>query len=118
MVREKAKALSPRTEGAQAVGRAVEILRAVARCQRSGATLAKVMSVTTLSRSTSFRLLRYLTEERLLQFHEEDRTYFIGPLAYELGLAHSTVRVLMARACVKLRAKTRTELVERQRSLD
>jgi DNA-binding NarL/FixJ family response regulator len=36
-------------------------------------------------------------------------------IAYELGLAHSTVRVLMARACLKLRAKTRSELVARQR---
>jgi DNA-binding CsgD family transcriptional regulator len=34
-------------------------------------------------------------------------------IAYELGLAHSTVRVLMARACAKLAARTRGELVER-----
>jgi DNA-binding IclR family transcriptional regulator len=74
-------------EGAQAVGRAVEILRAVARCQRSGATLSKIMNVTDLSRSTTFRLLRYLSEERLLEFDEQQRSYYIGPLAYELGLA-------------------------------
>lgn len=76
-----------RTEGAQAVGRAVEILRAVARCQRTGANLSKIMSITTLSRSTAFRLLRYLTEERLLDFDEQQRFYYLGPLAYELGLA-------------------------------
>jgi DNA-binding CsgD family transcriptional regulator len=37
-------------------------------------------------------------------------------IAYELGLAHPTVRVLMARACAKLGAKTRIELIEKQRS--
>jgi DNA-binding NarL/FixJ family response regulator len=34
-------------------------------------------------------------------------------IAYELGLADSTVRVLMARACAKLDAATRRELVAR-----
>jgi DNA-binding CsgD family transcriptional regulator len=36
--------------------------------------------------------------------------------AYELGLSHSTVRVLVARACAKLGARTRVELVEKYRS--
>lgn len=79
--------MSPRTEGAQSVGRAVEILRTVARCQRSGATLSKVMRATELPRTTAFRLLRYLTEERMLQFDNQGRCYYLGPLAYELGLA-------------------------------
>lgn len=38
-------------------------------------------------------------------------------IAYELGLAHSTVRVLMARASVKLGATTRSDLIARQQSL-
>jgi DNA-binding CsgD family transcriptional regulator len=37
-------------------------------------------------------------------------------IAYELGLAYSTVRVLMARACVKLGTTSRSELIARQRS--
>jgi len=37
-------------------------------------------------------------------------------IAYELGLAHSTVRVLLARAAVKLGARTRLEVIERVRS--
>lgn len=36
--------------------------------------------------------------------------------AYELGLSHSTVRVLVARACAKLGAGNRGELVEKYRS--
>jgi len=34
-------------------------------------------------------------------------------IAYELGLAHSTVRVLLARAAVKMGARTRVELIQR-----
>jgi DNA-binding CsgD family transcriptional regulator len=37
-------------------------------------------------------------------------------IAYELGLAFSTVRVLMARACAKVGASTRSELIAQQRS--
>jgi DNA-binding NarL/FixJ family response regulator len=37
-------------------------------------------------------------------------------IAYELGLAHSTVRVLMARASAKLHTGSRHELVAQQRS--
>jgi hypothetical protein len=46
MARKKARKTSPRISGAQAVGRAIEVLCAVAKCQRSGATLAKMTSVT------------------------------------------------------------------------
>lgn len=35
--------------------------------------------------------------------------------AYELGLSHSTVRVLVARACAKLGAKSRAELLDKYR---
>jgi DNA-binding IclR family transcriptional regulator len=76
-----------KTEGAQAIGRAAEILRVVARIQRSGATLPNVCRATNLSRSTAFRILRSLTEERLLDYDGEAHRYYVGPLAYELGLA-------------------------------
>jgi DNA-binding NarL/FixJ family response regulator len=38
-------------------------------------------------------------------------------IAYELGLAHSTVRVLMARACAKLGVASRSELITQQHAL-
>ena len=38
-------------------------------------------------------------------------------IAYDLGLAHSTVRVLMARAAVKLGTRTRDQLVDRAAAL-
>jgi DNA-binding CsgD family transcriptional regulator len=34
-------------------------------------------------------------------------------IAYELGIAHSTVRVLLGRACARLGAQTRNELIAR-----
>jgi DNA-binding IclR family transcriptional regulator len=74
-------------QGAQAVERAIAILRAVALLQRRGASLATIMLATGLSRSTAFRLLRCLVEQRLLNFDDAHKFYFIGPLAYELGLA-------------------------------
>jgi DNA-binding IclR family transcriptional regulator len=74
-------------DGAQAVRRAVEILRIVAQAQGSGATLARIARLSGLSRSTAFRLLRSLVGERLLEFDPGARAYCIGPLARELGLA-------------------------------
>jgi DNA-binding IclR family transcriptional regulator len=84
-------------QGAQAVERAVKILRTVATLQRSGATLARIGQATALSRSTAFRLLRCLTDEGLLSFEENNRAYSIGPLAYELGLAVSKQSNLLTR---------------------
>jgi DNA-binding IclR family transcriptional regulator len=74
-------------DGAQAIRRALDVARHVAQLQRSGATLARIGKATGLHRSTAFRILRSLTDERLLHFREADHTYHIGPLAYELGLA-------------------------------
>lgn len=65
----------------------MEVVRTVAQLQRSGATLSRVTKATGLSTPTAYRLLRSLTEERLLTFGADDRCYYIGPLAYELGLA-------------------------------
>lgn len=73
--------------GAQAIRRAMEVVRAVAQIQRSGANLSRVAHATGLSTSTAFRILRSLTEERLLRYDEGDRCYNVGPLAFELGLA-------------------------------
>lgn len=75
------------TSGAQAIRRAVDVIRAVAQFQRTGATLSKVSSVTGLSTSTAHRILRSLCEERMLRHDEHHRRYFLGMLAFELGLA-------------------------------
>jgi DNA-binding IclR family transcriptional regulator len=75
------------TSGAQAIRRAVELLRTVAQIQRSGASLSRIVKASGLSTSTAHRILRSLAEERLLRHDEATRSYHIGPLAFELGLA-------------------------------
>jgi DNA-binding IclR family transcriptional regulator len=75
--------------GAQSIRRATEILRLIAQAQRSGASLKRVARAAGLKTSTTFRILRSLTEERLLWYDEVDRFYYLGPLAFELGLAAS-----------------------------
>lgn len=73
--------------GAQAIRRAMEVVRTVGQIQRAGASLRRVASATGLSTPTAYRILRSLTEERLLIFNDQERCYHIGPLAFELGLA-------------------------------
>ncbi len=73
--------------GAQAIRRAMDVLRAVAQFQRTGATLSRIAAATGLSTSTTHRILRSLTEERMLRHDEPTRCYFLGLLAFELGLA-------------------------------
>src|SRR5690606_5740583 len=75
------------TSGAQAIRRAVDLLRAVAMTQRRGANLATLSRATGLSRSTAFRMLHSLTEEGMLDYDPATHCYVLGRLAYELGLA-------------------------------
>ncbi len=86
-MRDRAQNTEAGIGGAQAIRRAMEVVRAVAQIQRSGASLSRVAHATGLSTSTAFRILRSLTEERLLRYDEAGRCYYIGPLAFELGLA-------------------------------
>jgi DNA-binding IclR family transcriptional regulator len=73
--------------GAQAIRRAMDVVRAVAQFQRTGGTLSRIANATGLSTSTAHRILRALTEERMLRYDEATRCYFLGLLAFELGLA-------------------------------
>lgn len=85
------------TSGSQAIRRAIEVVRLVAQIQRSGATLSRIVRATGLTSSTAFRILRSLTEERLLRYDPVSRYYYVGPLAFELGLAASAEASVQAR---------------------
>jgi DNA-binding IclR family transcriptional regulator len=80
------KAATGGIAGAQAIRRAMDVIRAVAQFQRSGASLSRVAQATGLNASTAFRILRSLTEERMLRYDERERRYYLGLLAFELGL--------------------------------
>lgn len=75
------------TGGAQAIRRALDVVRVVAQFQRTGATLSRVAQATGLATSTTHRILRTLVEERMLLHDDASRTYALGLLAFELGLA-------------------------------
>jgi DNA-binding IclR family transcriptional regulator len=78
---------APGVAGAQSIRRAVDVIRAVAQFQRSDASLSRIARATGLNQSTAFRILRSLTEERMLWYDEVERSYHLGILAFELGLA-------------------------------
>jgi DNA-binding IclR family transcriptional regulator len=89
------KSGAKRVAGTQAIRRAMDVVRAVAQLQRANASLSRVAHAAGLNQSTAFRILRSLVEERMLYFDEQDRTYHLGLLAFELGLAtKSNARVL------------------------
>jgi DNA-binding IclR family transcriptional regulator len=96
--------------GAQAIRRAMDVVRTVASLQRSDATLSRVAQATGLNQSTAFRILRSLTEERMLYFDERRRSYRLGMLAFELGLAtsgKSQVQAAMQPVLEEVNRKTR-----------
>lgn len=82
--------------GVQVVGRAIDILLAVAELQRTGASMPAINDAVGLNRSTCSRLVRYLAKRDLLEYDEPSRTYAIGKLAFELGLAARTGGGLVA----------------------
>jgi len=94
--------------GAQAIRRATDVLRAVGRLQTRGATLQGVSRLTSLSTSTAFRILRSLTEERMLSYDESDKHYYLGPLLLELGLAAGSNGVLQERWITTIRQVARS----------
>jgi DNA-binding IclR family transcriptional regulator len=75
--------------GTQAIRRAIEVVRAVAQIQGLGANLSRVAHATGLNITTTFRILRSLTDERLLRYEPTEQNYYVGPFAFELGLAAS-----------------------------
>jgi DNA-binding IclR family transcriptional regulator len=84
------KSLKPerqsRTDGTQAIRRAVSILKVIASGGAQGISLAQVSESLRVTRSTTHRMLKCLAEEGLLQTTKEHR-YKIGSLAYELSLS-------------------------------
>jgi len=74
-------------DGAQAIRRALSVLRYVARGRGEGERLSDIAAQAGLKIPTARRILKSLMDERMV-IQVEDRRYAIGPLAAELGLAY------------------------------
>jgi len=79
--------MAEKTDGLQAVRRALKLIKLVAETQRRSARPTDLARCAGLNVATTSRILRGLTEERMLEYDKRTRSYRIGPLAYELGLA-------------------------------
>jgi len=73
--------------GTQALHRAVALLRIVAANNRHGCRLVELCRRTSLERPTVHRLLQGMVAEKLVRQSTDSKRYFLGSLAYELGLA-------------------------------
>lgn len=78
-----------RTGGAQAVRRALAILRILATGQERGVRLTDIVEQAGLERPTAHRILRTLVEEGAVEQDPESRRYLIGQEVSLLGLART-----------------------------
>jgi DNA-binding IclR family transcriptional regulator len=87
--------------GAQGVHRVADLLRAIASHDAAGARLLDLARQCRLEPPTTHRLLKALDAEGLVARDPSARTYTLGPLTFELGLAaahHFRARDLCAQA--------------------
>lgn len=73
--------------GTQAVERAARLLREIAASRYGSCSLAELATRLDLERPTAYRILRRLVVEGLVAQDPATRSYELGPLLYELGLA-------------------------------
>jgi DNA-binding IclR family transcriptional regulator len=74
-------------DGAQAIKRAVTMLRLVARHGAKGLRLVDLKKMSALTHATSYRILQCLVNENLVCRNPINRRYQLGLLNYELALA-------------------------------
>jgi len=75
-----------RLTGTQSIERALVLLREIAAHNRSGSRLLDLATRTSLQRPTVHRMLKCLAHEGMVQQDSETHRYFLGPMAFELGL--------------------------------
>ena len=74
-----------RVAGAQAISRALSVLRAVARMRVEGAGLLALTREADMSKPTVHRLLTALMAEGMVEQDPDTRKYFLGPECHVLG---------------------------------
>lgn len=76
-----------RQDGTQSIARAVSLLKEIAAHNFAGSRLVDLAAHTDLKAATAHRILASLIREGLVMHRRGTKRYFLGPLAYELGLA-------------------------------
>lgn len=95
--------------GAGSLKRGVVLLKLLATAGARGLALTELAEKSGIPHPSVHRLLGQLATERLSEFNSESRRYKLGPLAFELGLASSTmhdIRDLCEPAMEKLARET------------
>jgi len=95
-------AMEPR-QGAQAIRRALAVLRILAGGREDGVPLAEVVRATGLTRPTVHRIVHVLIEEGIVERHERTGRYAIGNQVPELALARARPSRLLVAANPSLR---------------
>jgi DNA-binding IclR family transcriptional regulator len=85
-------------QGAQAIRRALGVLRILATGREEGVPLAEVVQSTGLTRPTAHRILHVLIEEGIVEKSERNGRYVIGRQVPELALARPSRSPLLAAA--------------------
>lgn len=94
--------MEPR-QGAQAIRRAVAVLRILAAGRENGVPLAEVVRGTGLTRPTVHRIVHVLIEEGIVERNERSGRYAIGTQVPELALARPRPSQLLVAANPSLR---------------
>jgi DNA-binding IclR family transcriptional regulator len=84
--------------GAQAIRRALAVLRILASGREEGLPLAEVVQSTGLTRPTVHRIVHALIEEGIVERHDKTGRYAIGGQVLELALARPSRSPLLAAA--------------------
>jgi DNA-binding IclR family transcriptional regulator len=85
-------------QGAQAIRRALTVLRILAAGREAGVPLADVIRATGLTRPTAHRLVHVLIEEGIVERNEKTGYYAIGGQVPELALARPSRSPLLSAA--------------------
>ena len=85
-------------QGAQAIRRALTVLRILATGREEGVPLAEVVQSTGLTRPTAHRIIHVLIEEGIVEKNEKSGRYAIGRQVPELALARQSRSPLLAAA--------------------
>ena len=95
--------------GTQAIARAFSVLKESCASNATGSSIADLTARTGLNRTTVFRILKCLINERAMRYDSSTKRYFLGSLNIELGVAakeHLDLRTLFTPSLTSLATAT------------